>query len=141
MIINRFLGIPKWRATLRRGRIERTDATKRVPPNGKFGCHRFLSYLGCVLLLLTAGCDKELKEFILWSPDGQHAFVEGFDDTWLIDSSGAILGKATNARAWLPDSHHIIAVRTVKPKTWDEYAQLLGTDDVDRVTVAAANFW
>jgi len=28
-----------WRATLRRGRILRTDATERVPPDGKLGRH------------------------------------------------------------------------------------------------------
>jgi len=96
---------------------------------------RFLSGVFGCLLLLTAGCD--LHDFIHWSPDGQHAFVQGNDGIWLVDSSGAILGPATDARAWLPDSHHVIAVRAVKPKTWDEYAQLLGTDKVDRVTEAA----
>jgi hypothetical protein len=96
---------------------------------------RSLSIASGSLLLLTAGCD--LHDFIHWAPDGQHAFVQGADGTWLIDSTGKILGKATDARAWLPDSHHIIADRAVKPKTWDEYAQLLGTDNVDRVTEAA----
>ena len=96
---------------------------------------RFLSGAFGSLLLLTAGCD--LHDFIHWAPDGQHAFVQGNDGTWLIDGSGAILGPATDARAWLPDSHHVIAVRAVKPKIWDEYAQLLGTDEVDRVTEAA----
>ena len=96
---------------------------------------RFLTGAFSGILLLTAGCD--LHDYIHWSPDGQHALVQGKDDTWLIDSSGAILGKATDARAWLPDSRHVIADRAVKPKTWDEYAQLLGTDKVDRVTEAA----
>ncbi len=63
---------------------------------------RFLSVVSVCLLLLTAGCD--LHDYIHWSPDGQHAFVQGDDGTWLIDGSGAILGKATDARAWLPDS-------------------------------------
>ncbi|HXI83490.1 MAG TPA: hypothetical protein VNL17_05300 [Verrucomicrobiae bacterium] len=120
-----------WRATLRRGRMKQTDATKRVPPNGI----RFLSCVAGSLLLLTAGCD--LHDFIHWTPDGQHAFVQGNDGTWLIDGSGTILGPATDARAWLPDSHHVIAVRAVKPKTWDEYAQLLDTNNIDRVTEAA----
>jgi hypothetical protein len=31
-----------WRATLRRGRIERTDVTERVPPNGKLGHYFFI---------------------------------------------------------------------------------------------------
>ena len=96
---------------------------------------RFLSIASGSLLLLAAGCD--LHDFIHWAPDGQHAFVQGNDGTWLIDISGAILGPATDARAWWPDSRHVIAIRAVKPKTWDEYAQLLGTDDVDRVTEAA----
>jgi hypothetical protein len=87
------------------------------------------------LLLLTAGCD--LHDFIHWAPDGQHAFVQGIDGIWLIDSSGKILGPATDASAWLPDSHHVIADHTVKPTNWNEYAQLLGTDNVDRVTEAA----
>ena len=96
---------------------------------------RFLAGVFSGILLLTAGCD--LHEFIHWAPDGQHAFVQGADGTWLVDSSGAILGPATDARAWLPDSHHVIVDRAVKPKNWDEYAQLLGTDNVDRVTEAA----
>jgi hypothetical protein len=99
---------------------------------------RFLSIASAGLLLLTAGCD--LHDFIHWAPDGQHAFVQGNDGTWLIDSSGAILGPATNARTWLPDSHRIIAIRAVKPRNWNEYAQLLGTDDVERVTEAANYF-
>lgn len=87
------------------------------------------------LLLLTAGCD--LHDFIHWAPDGQHAFVQGADGTWLIDSSSKILGPATDARAWLPDSRHVIVDRAVKPTNWNEYAQLIGTDGVDRVTEAA----
>jgi hypothetical protein len=97
--------------------------------------NRFLFVTFGSLLLLTAGCD--LHDFIHWAPDGQHAFVQGNDGTWLIDSSGTILGKATDARAWLPDSHHVIADRAVKPTNWNEYAQLLSTDEVDRVTEAA----
>ena len=132
----RFLGsVLKWRATLRRGRIERTDATESVPPNGKLRYYRLISCITGGLLLLGTGCD--LHDFIHWAPDGQHAFVQGNDGTWLVDSAGAILGPATDARAWLPDSHRVIAVRDVKPKTWDEYAQLIGTDNVDRVTEAA----
>ena len=97
--------------------------------------HRLLAGVFGGFLLLAAGCD--LHDFIHWAPDGQHAFVQGADGTWLVDSSGAILGPATDARAWLPDSQHVIAVHAVKAKTWDEYAQLLGTGDVERVTEAA----
>ena len=89
-----------WRATRRRGRIKRTDATKRVPPNGKLRYYRFSNCIAGALLLLTTGCD--LHDFIHWSPDGQHAFVQGNDGTWLIGSSSKILGKATDARATAP---------------------------------------
>ena len=95
----------------------------------------FLAATGS-LLLLCAGCDP--KDWVCWAPDGQHAFVRGSDDTWLVDGSGKILGKATDARAWLPDSRHVIAVRAVKPRNWDEYAQLLGPERAEKTTAAAA---
>ena len=133
--LRRATACPESVSGLRRGRIVQTNATNRVPSNAKLRHHRLSIYIGAGLLLLTAGCD--LHDFIHWAPDGQHAFVQGENGTWLIDSSGTILGPATDARAWLPDSHHVIAVRAVKPKNWDEYAQLLGTDNVDRVTEAA----
>ena len=104
----------------------------------KFLSRRLLTGACFSLALLSAGCD--LHEFVQWAPDGQHAFVRGTDGTWLMDGSGTILGKANDARAWLPDSSHLIAVREVKPRNWDEYAGLLGTDRVDRVTDAAADF-
>ena len=100
--------------------------------------HRLLAGVFGGFLLLAAGCD--LHDFIHWAPDGQHAFVQGADGTWLVDSSGAILGPATDARAWLPDSQHVIAVHAVKAKTWDEYAQLLGTGDVDFDTAGSDDF-
>lgn len=89
------------------------------------------------LLLLCAGCDP--KDWICWAPDGQHAFVQGTDDTWLIDRTGTILGKATDARVWLPDSRRVVAVHTVKPTSWDEYAGLLGPDRAGKTTNAAAS--
>jgi hypothetical protein len=88
------------------------------------------------LLLLCAGCDP--KDWICWAPDGQHAFVRGADGTWLVDSSGTILGKATDARAWLPDSRRVIAIRAVKPNNWDEYAALLGPERSEKAIRAAA---
>jgi len=113
-ISKRFFGsLLNWRATLCRGRVKGTDATERVPPNGELEYYRFLSCVAGCFLLLGAGCD--LHDFIHWAPDGQHAFVQGNDGTWLVDGSGAILGPATDARAWLPDSRHVIAVRDVKP--------------------------
>ncbi len=95
----------------------------------------FLAATGS-FLLLCAGCDP--KDWVCWAPDGQHAFVRGSDDTWLVDGSGKIMGKATDARAWLPDSRHVIAVRAVKPRNWDEYAQLLGPERAEKTTAAAA---
>ena len=89
------------------------------------------------LLLACAGCNP--KEWVCWAPDGQHAFVQGSDDTWLVDSSGRILGKAPDARAWLPDSRRVIAVRAVKPGSWDEYAGLLGPERVEKTIAAAAS--
>jgi hypothetical protein len=57
----------------------------------------------------------------------------------LVDGSGKILGKATDARAWLPDSRRVIAVRAVKPRNWDEYAQLLGPQRLEKTMDAAAH--
>ncbi len=88
------------------------------------------------LLLVCAGCNP--KEWVCWAPDGQHAFVQGADDTWLVDSSGKILGKVPDARAWLPDSRRVIAVHAVKPASWDEYARLIGPERVEKTITAAA---
>lgn len=96
-----------------------------------------LAAAGGSLLLLCAGCDP--KDWVCWAPDGQHALVRGADDTWLVDGSGKILGKATDARAWLPDSRRVIAVRAVKPRNWDEYAQLLGPERVEKTMDSAAH--
>ncbi|HUJ71855.1 MAG TPA: hypothetical protein VLZ30_06395 [Verrucomicrobiae bacterium] len=88
-------------------------------------------------LLLCAGCDPQ--DWICWAPDGQHALLRGADDTWLVDSSGKILGKATDARAWLPDSRRVIAVHAVKPTSWDEYAKLLSPERAEKTAKAAAS--
>src|ERR1039458_9429206 len=40
----KFGNVRAWRATLRRGRVERTDATKRVPPTGKLRHYRKFSF-------------------------------------------------------------------------------------------------
>lgn len=87
-------------------------------------------------LVLCAGCDP--KDWVCWAPDGEHAFVQGADGTWLIDRTGKILGPAPDARAWLPDSRRVIAVHAVKPTSWDEYARLLGPDRTGKTTNAAA---
>ena len=61
------------------------------------------------LLVLCAGCDP--TDWVCWAPDGEHAFVQGADNnTFLIDRTGKIIGKATDARAWLPDSRRVVAV-------------------------------
>jgi len=62
---------------------------------------RFLSVASGSLLLLTAGCD--LHDFIHWSPDGQHAFVQGNDGTLVGGQLRRDLGPATDARAWPTD--------------------------------------
>src|SRR5579862_6040053 len=90
-----------------------------------------------VVLLLCAGCDP--TDWVCWAPDGEHAFVQGADGTFLVDRTGKILGKATDARAWLPDSRRVIAIHLVKPTSWDEYAKLLGPDRAARTTNAAAS--
>ncbi len=90
------------------------------------------------LLLLCAGCDP--TDWVCWAPDGEHAFVQGSDNaTFLIDRTGKIVGNATDARAWLPDSRCVIAVHTAKPTSWDEYARLLGPDRAAKTTKAAAS--
>ena len=98
---------------------------------------RFWTAIGGGLLLLCVGCDPQ--DWICWAPDGQHAFLRGADGTWLVDSSGKILGKATDAQAWLPDSRRVIAVHLVKPTSWDEYAKLLGPERAEKTTKAAAS--
>jgi dipeptidyl aminopeptidase/acylaminoacyl peptidase len=79
--------------------------------------------------LLFAGCGPE--EFVVWAPDGQHAFVSAQDGT-LIDSAGnqlgAALGEHEKALAWLPDSRHLLIVRHVPAQNWQEYAQLLDAE-------------
>jgi hypothetical protein len=104
---------------------------------GKLVSQRFfLAVSG--LLVLCAGCDP--TDWVCWAPDGEHAFVQGADNsTFLIDRTGKVLGTATDARAWLPDSRRVIAVHAVKPTSWDEYARLLGPDRVERTTKAAAS--
>ncbi len=103
----------------------------------KWLSQRFL-LAASVFLLLCAGCDP--TDWVCWAPDGEHAFVRGSDGTtWLIDRTGKILGNATDARAWLPDSRRVIAVHTVKPTGWDEYAKLLGPDRAEKTTKAAAS--
>jgi hypothetical protein len=101
---------------------------------------RQIVWLACSgLLLVCTGCNP--KEWVCWAPDGQHAFVRGADDTWLVDSSGKILGKVPDARAWLPDSRRLIAVHAIKPASWDEYARLIGSERVEKTiatTVGAA---
>src|SRR2546423_1127027 len=92
----------------------------------------------CGVLLLCAGCDP--TDWVCWSPDGEHAFVQSADGNFLIDRTGKILGKATDERAWLawlPDSRRVVALRTVKPTNWDEYAKLLGSDRAGKTTKAS----
>jgi hypothetical protein len=104
---------------------------------GKWFSQRFLMAVS-VLLALCAGCDP--TDWVCWAPDGEHAFVRGADDnTFLIDRTGKIVGQATDARAWLPDSRRVIAVHAVKPTSWDEYARLLGPDRAAKTTNAAAS--
>lgn len=104
---------------------------------GKWLSQRFLLAVSG-LLVLCAGCDP--TDWVCWAPDGEHAFVQGADSsTFLIDRTGKILGTATDARAWLPDSRRVIAVRAVKPASWDEYAKLIGPDRAEKTTNAAAS--
>ena len=105
--------------------------------SGKLLSQRFLLAVSG-LLVLCAGCDP--TDWVCWAPDGEHAFVQGSDNaTFLIDRTGKILGNATDAKAWLPDSRRVIAVHTVKPTGWDEYAKLLGPDRAQKSTKAAAS--
>jgi hypothetical protein len=90
------------------------------------------------LLVLCAGCDP--TDWVCWAPDGEHAIVQGADNnTFLIDRTGKVLGNAADAKAWLPDSRRVIAIHTVKPTSWDEYARLLGPDRAGKTTNAAAS--
>jgi hypothetical protein len=104
---------------------------------GKWFSQRFL-LAASGLLVLCAGCDP--TDWICWAPDGEHAFVQGADNnTFLIDRTGKVLGNATDARAWLPDSQRVIAVHEVKPTSWNQYARLLDPDRADKTTKAAAS--
>lgn len=68
-------------------------------------------------------------------PDGRRAFVTSTSkrSTFiLIDSSGnslgPIAGKNEAVLGWMPDSAHVIVMRTVAPRSWRDYAQVLGPD-------------
>jgi hypothetical protein len=89
------------------------------------------------LLVLCAGCDP--TDWVCWAPDGEHAFVQGADGTFLIDRTGKILGPAPDAKAWLPDSRRVVAVHAAEPATWDEYANLIGPARIGRTTNAASS--
>jgi hypothetical protein len=104
---------------------------------GKWFSQRFL-LAASGLLVLCSGCDP--TDWVCWAPDGEHAFVQGaYNNTFLIDRTGKVLGNATDARAWLPDSRRVIAVHAVKPAGWDEYARLLGPARAGKTTNAAAS--
>jgi hypothetical protein len=94
-----------------------------------------LSAVAVLLAVVLVGCDPE--DVVRWAPDGKHALVRGTDTVHLIDDSGAVLGKAPGARAWMPDSRRVLIVRRVKPRDWDEYAGLLGPERVQAVKAAA----
>lgn len=103
---------------------------------GKLLSRRFLLAVSG-LLVLCAGCDP--TDWICWAPDGEHAFVQGADGTFLIDRTGKIVGDAPDARAWLSDSRRVVAIHKVKPTSWDEYARLLGPDRAGKTRRAAAS--
>ncbi|MEA3207621.1 MAG: hypothetical protein QOE70_678 [Chthoniobacter sp.] len=96
-----------------------------------------LAALGFAAIFL-AGCGPD--EFVLWSPDGQHAYVNG-EQALLVDGAGRMLGpvfgREERVAGWLPDSLRIIVVRTADPRSWDEYAQLLGPERAAFVTLLA----
>jgi hypothetical protein len=97
------------------------------------------------LALLIAGCNDP-AEFLLWSPDGRHGLVVGGDEIALVDPAGSMVAKPfapkdskapVAVEAWMPDSHRVIAVRSVKAKNWSEIAPLLGVERAQSVTRAA----
>lgn len=96
----------------------------------------------CALALLLAGCNDP-AEFLLWSPDGQHGLVVGGNEIVLVDATGTIVGKPfapkapVGVEAWMPDSHRVLAVRSVKAKNWSEIAPLLGAERAQSVIRAA----
>ena len=91
-----------------------------------------------VLALLLAGCGPE--EALVWAPDGKYAVVSG-DQGMVVDAAGqklgAVLDEHEEMRAWLPDSQHLVIVRHVPARNWQEYAQLLGPERT-RLTEQAA---
>src|SRR6266478_5478117 len=89
-------------------------------------------------LVLFSGCGPE--EFVLWSPDGQYAYVKS-ERAMLVDSEGRLLGPALGDHeaiaGWMPDSRRIIVVRAVEPKSWEEYAELLGPERTALIALVA----
>src|SRR5271166_5754835 len=74
------------------------------------------------------------SDYVSWAPDGQRAYVQLTRDhvteQMVVDSSGNVLWSQADAKdaglAWMPDSRHVIVARNVAPKSWDDYAHVLG---------------
>lgn len=105
---------------------------------------RLLKCLPLAVVLGLAAC-HDPEEFVLWSPDGRHAIVRGGAETAVVDAAGAIVARpfagaaadSVQAEAWMPDSRSVLAVRTVKARSWSEFAPLLGAERAPAVIRAA----
>ena len=108
---------------------------KTNPKNHAASLKKIAGVTACALTFLFGGCDPQ--EVVRWSPNGEHALVQGTDATYVIDAQGNLVGKATGESTWMPDSRHLLVVRKVKPRDWAEYAKLLGTERAELTARAA----
>ena len=75
---------------------------------------------------LLVGC---IEKRVDWSPNGRWATVIGHEGALHISDGEGNLSKriAPKVRrvAWFPDSTHVLVLRDVEAKTWDEVAAVL----------------
>jgi hypothetical protein len=67
-------------------------------------------------------------ERVLWAPDGKRALVITERGLHLCDADGKLspmLEPKVLRACWMPDSRHILAVRKVELKTWDDFVGLI----------------
>ncbi len=97
-----------------------------------------------ITLTLLAGCGFD-EQRLVWSPNGQRAFVFGAQKVFLADANGRLspalsLGKV-NRVAWFDDSQRLALVTEQALPDWTAIARELGTDKAREVEAAAETAW
>ncbi len=87
---------------------------------------------------LLVGC---IEKRVDWSPNGRWATVIGHEGALHISDGDGNLSKriAPKVRrvAWFPDSTHVLVLRDVEAKTWDEVAAVLSPGLSEKLIAAA----